>query len=117
MERARGFVYDLALWRAAEIAVANDFAAFTVEDRSTDVEVEIVDEWRYSPYYEFPYHRRFGYHGFYDYGYGYQSAWLQARATLTVALRAEATDEAFDAAATVRRLENKHPDALEPRRH
>ncbi len=117
VEQARGLVYDLALWRAAEIAVENDFAAFTVEDRRTDVEVEIIDEWPYYPYYDFPYHHRFGYRGSYDYGYGFRSAWLRARGTLTVALRAEATDASFDAAATVRRLEKKHPDALEPRRY
>jgi hypothetical protein len=110
-------VQDLALWRAAEIAVENDFAAFTVEDRGTDVEVEIIDEWPDYPYYDFPYRRRFGYRGIHGFGYGFRSAWLRARATLTVALRAEATDGSFDAAATVRRLENKHPDAREPRRY
>ncbi len=117
VEQARGLVYDLALWRAAEIAVENDFAAFTVEDSRTDVEVEIVEALPYYPYYDFPYHHRLGYHGLYDYGYGFRSAWLRARATLTVVLLARATDGSFDAAATARRLEKKHPNALTPRRY
>ncbi len=116
VEQARGLVYDLALWRAARIAVENDFAAFTVEDRRTDVEVEIIDEWPYYPFYDFPEYHRLGYRGFYNYGYGFRSAWLQARGTLTVALQAAATDESFDAASTVRRLEKKHPNALVPQR-
>ncbi len=35
----RELASDLALWRAAELAAGQGFAAFTVDDRRTDVEV------------------------------------------------------------------------------
>ena len=116
IERARGLAHDLALWRAAELAMEDEFDAFTVEDRRSDVDVEIIEE--RPDFFDagFHHHRLYGFHGYYDYAPGYRSAWLRARATLAVVFQAEATDDSFDAAATVARLRNKHPDAIGARR-
>ncbi len=114
-ERARNLAYDLALWRAAEVSLQNGFPAFLVEDKRTDIEVEIVDEALY-----FPYHDAFDDHGlyhshafhFYDARYGFRRVRLQARATLIVVLLKRPRAGAFDAAATAESLKRKHPDAL-----
>ncbi len=85
----RELASDLALWRAAELAAGRGFAAFTVDDRRTDVEVEVIDEAQYLPRYG-PYRGRalspFGYPGFYDFGPPFRGAWLQVRVTLTITL-------------------------------
>ena len=114
----RELASDLALWRAAELAAGQGFAAFTVDDRRTDVEVEVIDEAQYLPHYG-PYIGRtlspFGYHGFYDFGPRFRDAWLQVRVTLTITLLSELVEGALDAAQTVEELKQKHPDALLPR--
>ena len=115
VESARNLAYDLALWRAAELAKEHEFAAFTVEDRHSDVEVEIIDEGPWIPHYGFRHHRQFGFYGIHDYGLAYRSAWLQASATLTVVMQTEVSEDGFDAAATAQRLKKKRPEALEPR--
>ena len=116
-ETARSLAYDLALWRAAALASQNDFAAFRVENTGTELEVEVIDEGPFFPHYNFlrP-------HGFHDagerdfpgYSAVFRSAWLRARVTLTVAMQATISDDAFDAAATVKRLRDKHPSAVAP---
>ena len=125
---ARGFSHDLALWRAAELATELGFAAFTVANSQTDVEVEIVDQ---IPYFEpfrdvahgYPGHHLGGlyagrfhtYGGYVPYGYLnpiYSSAWMQVRVTLTIDLKGAGAKGAYDAAATAARLENAHPEAL-----
>ncbi len=114
----RELASDLALWRAAEVAAGQGFTAFTVDDRRTDVEVEVIDEAQYLPHYG-PYIGRtlspFGYHGFYDFGPRFRDAWLQVRVTLTITLLSELAEGALDAAQTVEELKQKHPDALLPR--
>lgn len=114
-EMARNLAYDLALWRAAVLSAQNGFPAFVVEDRQTEVEVEITNERLYAPYYS-GFHRH-GLHysyfdHFYDYRQGYRRVRLQARAVLTVTLLKQPTGGAFDAAATIESLRRKHPDAL-----
>ena len=125
---ARGFSHDLALWRAAELATELGFAAFTVANSQTDVEVEIVDQIPYfrnfhdvSPGYPGhhfgdPYFGRFhSYGGYIPYGYLnpiYSSAWMQVRVTLTIEMKGAGVEGAYDAAATAARLENAHPEAL-----
>ena len=113
---ARGLAYDLALWRAAELAGEKGFAGFTVEGEESDVEVEIVED---APYYGYP-GPAFGFHHFGAYGpFGYagpafRSAWLRARVSLTVALTDTVAADVFDAAETAARLEAKYPGALTP---
>jgi len=109
----RELASDLALWRAAELAAGRGFAAFTVDDRRTDVEV--IDRVRYRRHYR-RYRSRalspFGYHGFYDFGPRFRDALLQVRVTLTITLLSELAEGALDAAQTVEELKQKHPDAL-----
>ncbi len=108
--------YDLALWRAAELALEKGFAAFTVTDSRTDVEVEIIEETPYFLDYSLvpPYSLRHrGAYPFFDYyGVARRLAWLTARARLVIVI--EAREGAFDAAATAARLKDKYPDALLP---
>ena len=117
VERARNLVYDLALWRAAELATENEYAAFTVEDSRSDVEIEIIEEGPFFPDYGLFHHHGYGYHGFHDYALGLRSAWLRAHGALTVAMQPEVSGNAFDAAATVKRLREKRPEALAPQRY
>ncbi len=114
-ETARDLAYDLALWRAAELATQNDYPAFTVESAKSDLEVEIVDDGPYFGHFGYFYADRFYHPGFYSphaYGGVFRSAWLQARATLTVVMHAAMREGAHEAAATAERLQAKHPDAL-----
>lgn len=116
IEEARGLTYDLALWHAAELTSENGFAAFTVEDRRSEIVVEIIEDAPY-PFYGYTDYT----HGFHHLGghhfYAYpapilRSAWLQARVSLTVDMMAEAAEGAFDAEATAERLKAKHAGAL-----
>ncbi len=116
-EEARGLAYDLALWRAARLALRDGFAAFALVDSRTDVEVEVIDEGRAFPYTGL--HRHDGRHGAadrhrYDRPIPFRLAWLQARVTLTVELLDTLSVDAFDARATARRLKEKRPGALRP---
>lgn len=114
-EMARNLAYDLALWRAAELSVQRRFPAFVVEDKKTDIEVEIIDEAFYAPRYPFIHHHgllQSNFHPFYGYPQGYRRVRLQARAVLIIALLKRPTGGSFDAAATVESLRRKHADAL-----
>ncbi len=116
-EAARELAYDLALWRAAELATQNGYPAFTVEDARSDLEVEIVDEGPFFPQFGYFHGHRYYHSGFYSphsYGGIFRTAWLQARATLTAAMHRAMRENAYDAAATAGRLKAKHPDALAP---
>ena len=116
-EVARGLAYDLALWRAAELALENGFAAFAVEDSRADVDVEVIEDGPYFsrvdaiPTYDF---QGTGFHRIQPRIPRLRSAWLRARVTLTVVLHAAPSDDALDAAQTVERLKDKHPGALAP---
>ena len=115
IDEARALAYDLALWRAADLALENGFAAFIVAERQTDVEVEIIED---APFYAFAGSGGGFRHGMAYHAYAYpipvlRSAWLRARVGLTVDLLAATEVEgAFDAAATAARLAAKHADAL-----
>jgi hypothetical protein len=110
LDRAAGEAADLALWRAAQLALATGKPAFSVVDRRTDTETLrrpgafVDDPW---PYYS-------------SYPYGRGSLWPRpwpatyyvpgdaqgrARATLVVRFESRVTAATIDAAATVRRIE------------
>jgi hypothetical protein len=46
-QRARTEAYDLALWRAAEIALANGYPGFRVRDTRTEVDAALEDYYGY----------------------------------------------------------------------
>lgn len=114
-ETARNLAYDLALWRAAVLSAQHGFPAFVVDDKQTDVEVEIVNDELYTPF--FPGIHRHGLHrshfdSFHGYGQGFRRVRVQAQATLIVTFLNRPKGGAFDAAATIESLRRKHPGAL-----
>lgn len=106
--------YDMALLRAAELALARGFPAFAVTERENDVAVDV------QPVYPFyrdpflfpgPFHRR-RHPYFYPTPYYFERhATVGAGVTLLVELRRSAGPEALDARATISRLQTKYPNA------
>jgi hypothetical protein len=124
IEAQRQRSFDLALWRAAELATREGFPAFTVEQDNRNVAVTVRTEpvvspfWPYHPFYGYD---RFGryYPGFpyypYPYSTGYRSrASVQATAVLKVQMLEEQTGDSYDAAATAARLREAYGNATYP---
>jgi hypothetical protein len=106
--------YDMALRRAAELALARGFPAFAVTERENDVAVDV------QPVYPFygdpflfpgPFHRRHLHYHPPPY-YFERHATFGAGVTLLVELRRQVAPEALDARATLARLQAKYPNAL-----
>jgi hypothetical protein len=111
-------VYDLALWRAAQLAQEKKFPAFQVQHESRDVDVTV----RHDPVYyppppiffgacrwdcDWPY----GYWPYpYDYGYRTRAAGY-ITVTLTVKMLGKATADSLDTAATIERLRTAYGSA------
>jgi len=120
---AKAEAYDLALWRAAQIAIDNGYEGFAIDDQDHEVEVT-VNQGSYPyrrPYYGSyygPYGHRSGffYGGYPYFGYGgyslYRYTTLRATVTLSVAMRKQAGADDFDAAATAARQAAKYPAAV-----
>lgn len=111
-------VYDLALWRAAQLAQEKGFPAFAVQHESRDVDVTV----RRDPVYYPPPPLFFGpcrwdcgwpgYWPYYPYDYGYRTrAAGRITVNLTVKMLAEATPESLDTGATIERLRNAYASA------
>jgi hypothetical protein len=124
LERARREAEDLALWRAARIAIARKAPAFAILDRRIDVDIEVR---RTDMGYPFggPFFGPFGGHGYYRYrthglypfapypfhGYGFRDAYAQARARLTIGLVKKSTPGARDALAVAAQMRQKYSTA------
>ena len=102
--------YDLALLRAAEIALANGAPAFRVVDRTNDVDVRNHPAYFGGPWWPYGWHRAWAY----PYGGPYgpyrddNYASLSARVTLTVELLPALEPGAFDAARTQVEIRNRY---------
>jgi len=101
--------YDMALLRAAELALALGFPAFSVSQRQNDVAVDVDRDYPYfgDPFlFHSPFHRRRHLHrpAFY-----FPQSTVGAGVTLLVELKRTAGDDALDAAATATRLRAKYP--------
>lgn len=123
LDRAASAAADLALWRAAQLALAEGKPAFTVIERRADTETNrspgyVYDPWW--PHYAYP-------HGYGPYYWPYYRPWPpayyvpgaasgRARVVLTVRLAGRATAANIDAAATIRRFERAYgpPGARSP---
>jgi len=107
LDRAAAEAADLALWRAAQLALAEGKPAFAVIERRADTETLRRPGYLYDPWWP-------------DHCWPYGPYWQcrpmlpayappvadgRARATLTVRFENRATGRNVDAAATVRRLE------------
>ena len=111
---ARALALDLATWRAAELARADGFDAFRIDDRQVDIEVATYDDApRFPDYYlgQPLGANRYPPHGFMR---SLRSAWLQARATLTITLVKKPGADTLDALKTIKRMSRKHPEGLLP---
>lgn len=109
-DRMRALAYDLGLWRAAEIAIREKFAALAVEDKRGDVIVE-----RYE---DFPQVQRYGLsHELGGVRYPLsiapriRSTWLQGKAVLVIVLKKQVGKDDLDARATAAELSGKHAGA------
>ena len=109
--------YDMALWRAAELALANGYPALAVSHRVNDVRVDVHYDYYDDAYGHFPYyHRRFHHHHFgylsrRRHGYHDRYADLTARVSIAVAFRKAPDGDGMDAKAVLRRLRAKYPGA------
>lgn len=107
--------YDLALWRAADLALEKGFPAFAVSDRVNDVAADLrtdyYDPWPYRwnrrryPFDPYPYYPYYAYD---------RTATIGAAVTLTVDLRIAAGPGTFAAAATRAEIMARHPGAAAP---
>jgi hypothetical protein len=131
IEAEKRRAYDLALWRAAQIAVERGYERIVIESTSSDTDVEIEED----PYYDYPgywpgWYGGYGYggwpHGYYG-RYGYSPfayapphyrryAYLQVTVTLTVREADEADPDSLDAGATASRLAAQYANAVYPAR-
>ena len=109
--------YDLALLRAAELALARGFAAFAVTERQNDVAVEVEPDY---PFYRDPFffpgpfgRRRYPFYYPPAYSFDRQTTY-GAGVTLLVELRRVAGPDALDARATISRIRAKYPTGLTP---
>jgi len=112
-------VYDLALWRAAQLAQEKGFPAFEVQHENRDVDVTV----RHDPVYYPPpplfyggcrWNWDCGWPGYwpYPYDYGYRtSAAGRIVVNLTVQMLAQTTPDSLDTAATVERLRKAYASA------
>ncbi len=111
---ARALALDLATWRAAELAREEGYAAFRIDDRRVEIEVVRYDD---APRYPNVYlglpsgAARYPPHGFLR---PFRSAWLQARAILTITLVRKPGGDALDARKTIERMGRKHPEGRLP---
>ena len=110
-------VYDLALWRAAQLAQEQKFPAFLVQHESRDVDVTV----RHDPVYYPPPPLFFGpcrwdcgWPGYWPYPYDYTYRTRAAgtiTVNLTVKMLATATADSLDTAATIDHLRKAYASA------
>ena len=117
---ARVLAEDLALWRAAQVALARKAKAFRILNRRSDANLELrerLEGFHYAPYY-FPSYgrgRRIRPYGIYGYDPLYwvdRNARVQIKATVTIALFKRVQRSTIDAQATAARMSRKYPNAL-----
>ena len=115
--------YELALWRAAQVAQQGGFPAFRIENESRDASVVVRTEPEYvpppTPFWHYygagPFYRPYPVYG---YPYGFTSYSARAVATITAQLRVRMltamADEAIDSKATEIQLASRYAKATYP---
>lgn len=126
IEAEKKRAYDLALWRAAQIAIERGYERIIVDTSHSDAEVE-VDENLY-PGYGTGYYGGYGYYGggwpdpyayryspfFYAPPYYRSFAYMKVTVTLTVSEAAASNAKALDAQATAARLSAQYANSSYP---
>lgn len=110
-QASRTLAFDMAVWRAAQIAEAQGFAGFRVSDRRSDVDTypdPFYDPWDPWPCWEC---RRFGFPYYRDPFRGPSFAYLQARVTITVQLLHDPGPGDYKAADAIAQLRRTYPGA------
>ena len=109
--------YDMALMRAAELALAAGAPRFDVSERRNDIDADVRVGYAYYPYYDpFPYRPYYRHRLFHPWGYA-PVAFPEERTEVAVAvsflLTLHRTHSAggFDAQETLQRLRSKYPHA------
>ncbi len=113
-DRRVALAYDLALWRAAELALVHGYPVFRVAERNNDIQVDVRHDAYYDPFPHFGRHHRYG-----RYPHGYPSyypsyAYLAAGVTLAVEFRRAGAGDTLDARATRERLRAQYGQATAP---
>jgi hypothetical protein len=133
--------YDLALWRAAQIALAGGYGALRIEQEHRDANVTVRREtvpvatgaygsygpgdmlypgWAYNPHYYHGHHGFYGHHGFgtpfwfYSDPFAYEtrlSVSARINASLVAAFAKAPGPESLDAGATAQRLAKQYAGA------
>jgi hypothetical protein len=111
-DAARSLAYDLALWRAAQIALEQNKPSFAVVSERRDLDRSTEVNRRYSPYPYYPYgFRHPGYWGYWPWYYDdYYSvrAYGEATVTLTIDLDPDPGAQTIDAKEAATRLEDEY---------
>lgn len=117
--------YDLALWRAAELALEAGYPALTVAERNNDSRVEVFGDPYYDPFVYPGYPFLYPPYPFFHYGppfghlrqpfyssYYQPYAELMVSVTITVAFGEDQGAGALHARTTLERLREQYPDAV-----
>ncbi|MHA1536580.1 MAG: hypothetical protein ACTSUD_03410 [Alphaproteobacteria bacterium] len=122
LQSARLQAEDLALWRAAQIAIARKETAFAILARRIDIDTEVRRVGGGYPFGGHGYHRYrsrgyypFHSYPFHSYSYGFRDAYAQARARLTIGFVKKSTPGARDALAVAARMRQKYGAAKQTR--
>ncbi len=113
-DRQVALAYDLALWRAAELALAHGHPAFRVAERNNDVQVDVRHDAYDDPFPHFGHHHRHGHFPHHYPGRYASYAYLAAGVTLAVEFRRAGAGDTFDARATRERLRAQYAPATAP---
>ena len=115
--------YELALWRAAQLAQKGGFPALQIENQSNDANVEVRSDPDFGPaptpfYYNYgtgPYYRPYPVYG---YPWGYTGYTRRAAAIITVQLRVrlqhDVTKDGIDTKATETQLASRYAKTTYP---
>jgi hypothetical protein len=114
---SRTEAYDLALWRAAQLALEHGFPGFRVINSHANVDTTIEDQYD-DPFWGDPFfgpplwHRHFRPYPFgYPYGAYSPQAYLRAQVTLNVLLLQSPAPGDYDAQDVIRQLQKTYPNA------
>lgn len=123
IEQSAALARDLALWRAAELALSQGYPAFHVVDTSKEVRVHERDRTYYPPYYAEPYSPFFPPllvgptrpvypFGYTDFPIEHRAMMLQVRVDLRVVFEHAKGPGSEDSAEVAQRMRARYPQAL-----
>jgi hypothetical protein len=112
-QAARTLAFDMAVWRAAQIAQARGFAGFRIIDRRSDVDTYPYADPFYDPWDSWPCWqcRRFGFPYYADPYRGSPYVYLQARVTITVVMQHDPAPGDYRADDVIAQLRRTYPGA------